>query len=180
MSEPTPASLPDVPSADTEPGSKKPRKKVIFGLATALVIAAGASIALVKMTFGATPLEDAVVACTGSDVFDVVHGHPSGESLPDREQFDDVYDDTVSGIIELSDEGRLLTVQTLPVDQDTLGLSTLVLDCVLISVEAPQWVIDRVDETKSDGGPREINWDRYAAQVSHNRDHGTNFLLRLP
>jgi len=70
-------------------------------------------------------------------------------------------------------------LDTLPEEDDPLGVSTFVLECVHISRDTPEWVRTNIGATRALDGRQQAEWDHYRAEWSYHPNSGLNLVIRM-
>lgn len=161
----------------TEPGRRIRRivtsKPFIVGAAVAVVaavVAAGVAVAMQP-----TAIERAGQACSGTAALEVIADDEDSSFLDPDVQ--DVFAEYLDGAIAVEDEGGTLILDTLPSDDDPLGISAMALECVEIQLEMPTWLTESISTTRALDGRQTGEWDGYSAQWTYHPDNGLNLVI---
>lgn len=170
-----PVAADNAPTAAPAPPVNHKRRNVLIAAGVAAVLVVGGGIAgIVAVASQPTPLERVGEACAGTAPLSTLLDEEDGEPLFED---DGTLDEYFEGVVSVEDDGRTLILQTLPEDDDPLGLSTLALDCVQTELDMPTWLTTSMGQTRSLDGRQSEQWDAFSAQWSYHPDNGVNLII---
>jgi hypothetical protein len=147
-------------SAPRPPASGR-RKWVIAAVAAGVAVFVATGVGVIASLSQPSALQRAGEACSGTKPLDSFIEDLEAESGDDAnaakgglDEFADLFD----GVVAVEDGGQTLLINTKPEDEDTLGVTSLALDCVYGELEVPARVTERIGVTRALDGRQEDTW----------------------
>ncbi|MPV51470.1 hypothetical protein GCG21_15935 [Pseudactinotalea sp. HY160] len=130
------------------------------------------------------PLAEAFETCDGRNALTVVSAAWADEPTPTETDSPhtrrpDALEEYLAGRLSLDDDATTLVLDTLPQDDDPLGLSTFVLECLYVSLDTPAWLQTNIGQTRALDGRRQGEWEHFRAEWSYHPDNGLNLVIRM-
>ncbi|MGO1746803.1 MAG: hypothetical protein ACTHY8_10775 [Microbacterium gubbeenense] len=127
-----------------------------------------------------TQIERAAEACEGTSSWErfIEEASLESEESEDEGLFGELeIAEYFEGSIAVEDNGRTLLVSTKPADDDPLGISALVLDCVYAELDTPSRVSEVISSTRALDGRQTATWDSYSASWGYHPDNGLDLIV---
>ncbi|MGO1267532.1 DUF2510 domain-containing protein [Microbacterium gubbeenense] len=170
-----PTHLPAPEQPKRSPGRWKVWTAVGVGIAVVAAIGTTVTLALVP-----TQIERAAEACEGTSSWErfIEEASLESEESEDEGLFGELeIAEYFEGSIAVEDNGRTLLVSTKPADDDPLGISALVLDCVYAELDTPSRVSEVISSTRALDGRQTATWDSYSASWGYHPDNGLDLIV---
>ena len=169
-------------SATDEPDSphKRVKTKVIAIVVVGVVVLAGVA-GLAFTLAQPSAVERAGEACSGSKPIQAFLNEIDSSATPAPDSADSEeeapFAELFEGVVSVEDGGKTLIINTKSKDEDTLGMTTLSLECVYEQLEIPKHITERIGATRSLDGRQDGEWDGFTASWSYHPDSGANVII---
>ncbi|WP_199183017.1 hypothetical protein [Cryobacterium sp. M25] len=82
--------------------------------------------------------------------------------------------------ITVGDEGRSISMQSEGEGEEAAGANFEDLACVLLELDTPDSVINRIDSTRALDGRQTGTWEDYSASWGYHPDNGLDIVIEMP
>jgi len=155
---------------------------LVLALAVLFMVALVAVFFIWRLTTPA-PLLKAYETCDGPHAVEYILGESSELTDSGRKELEEsgdfsVLSEFLDGRLELEDSDTTLVINTLPEDDDALGLSAVAIECVLTHMGAPSWLETDMASTRALDGKQSAEWEGFQFQWRYHPNSGMNLIIR--